>query len=52
MGTDDTGIFATNIYNEYANIWEYLIHFKEKNPTEALELINELNDNSNSYRFI
>jgi hypothetical protein len=51
IGTDDTGIFATNIYNEYANIWQYFIKSKGQSISETVNIINELDSNSKKYRF-
>ena len=51
IGTDDTGIFATNIYNEYANLWQYFRNAKNKTDVETLTIINEFNKNSDSYKF-
>ncbi len=51
VGSDDTGIFATNIYNEYANLWQYFTKSKGKTANETLKLIEELNNNSINYKF-
>lgn len=52
VGTDDTGIFATNILNEYANIWEYLIRSKGVDESKVESIVKELNQNSKLYRFV
>ncbi len=44
VGSDDTGIFATNIYNEYSHI--YLMYNENQN-----EIIKMLIDNGNKYLF-
>lgn len=50
IGTDDTGIFATNIYNEYANIYCNLTKNK-MNRNIAMDFIKKLDDNANIYKF-
>lgn len=50
LGSDDAGIFMTNIYNEYAMVYTYL---KNKNLS-SIQRINVLSDlcrNSRIYRF-
>lgn len=51
VGTDDTGIFSTNIYNEYANIYCSIINGQNTNSSEAMDLLRELDQNSRFYRF-
>lgn len=51
VGTDDAGIFATNIYNEYCNIYCNLVYKQGKPINEVLDFIQELNINSMIYRF-
>lgn len=51
VGTDDTGIFATNIYNEYANIYCNLITFKKVSHNEAMRIIENLDKNGRIYKF-
>lgn len=51
VGTDDTGIFATSIYNEYANIYCYLTGEKKATHSKAMSIIEKLNKNSKIYRF-
>lgn len=51
VGTDDTGIFATNIYNEYCNIYCQLLYGKRMNSTEIMRFIEELDYNARLYRF-
>jgi len=50
IGTDDTGIFATNIYNEYANIYQ-LLALKKKTVRYRVDTIKLLESNSLNYRF-
>lgn len=47
IGSDDPGIFATNIYNEYAHLYQ---HLEENSPTD-ITFINELIENSKLYKF-
>lgn len=51
VGTDDTGIFSTNIYNEYANIYCSFVNGQNTNISEAMNLLKELDQNSRFYRF-
>ena len=51
MGTDDPGIFMTNIYIEYARLMTYLKN-KGYNITERIEKVLQLNRISNYYRFL
>lgn len=51
VGTDDTGIFATNIYNEYANIYCNLIATNKISHNEAMKVIEKLDKNGRVYRF-
>ncbi|QBQ42872.1 hypothetical protein E2P86_17700 [Sphingobacterium psychroaquaticum] len=51
IGTDDAGIFATNIYNEYASVYLMLIQHHNFSHSEAIEIITKINDNSRVYRF-
>jgi len=51
VGTDDTGIFATNIYNEYANIYCHLTCQCEMNHEKAMALIERLDKNAGVYKF-
>lgn len=51
LGTDDTGIFATNIYNEYANIYCYLTAQCKASHSKAMSFIEKLNKNALIYRF-
>lgn len=51
VGSDDAGIFATNIYNEYANIYCNLISDNKFSHNEAMEVIEQLNKNGGIYKF-
>ncbi|MCD7935503.1 MAG: hypothetical protein LUG98_01440 [Tannerellaceae bacterium] len=51
VGTDDTGIFATNIFNEFANIYCFLTHTKKLSHNHAMEIIQRLERNARIYRF-
>lgn len=49
VGSDDTGIFATNLQNEYLHIYQTLC--KKLNSDEALQKIKYLNSTSKAYTF-
>ncbi|WP_198171421.1 amidohydrolase family protein [Mucilaginibacter aquatilis] len=51
VGTDDTGIFATNILNEFANIYCYLTNSGRTNHNKAFDIIKKLDYNSQVYKF-
>ena len=51
VGTDDTGIFATNIYNEYCNIFCQMVYGKYLNADEAANFVKELDSNALMYAF-
>lgn len=51
VGTDDAGIFATNIYNEYCHIYCLLVFDKGLSPYEAMEYIERLVHNAKVYVF-
>lgn len=51
VGTDDPGIFATNIYNEYANLYCSMVHGMNYSHTEAMEILKNLNHNGQVYCF-
>lgn len=51
VGTDDTGIFATNIYNEYANIYCNLTHHHHMAHDKVMSLIREFDNNAKVYKF-
>lgn len=51
VGTDDVGIFATNIYNEYCNIFCQFVYGKGMNMDEVNAFVKELEDNARLYAF-
>lgn len=51
MGTDDAGIFATNIYNEYANIYCLLTHTHAFSHDDAIEILRQFDRNAEVYGF-
>ena len=51
IGSDDTGVFATNIYNEYCNIYCQFLYKKRMNPEEIMAFIRELDNNARLYAF-
>ncbi len=51
IGTDDAGIFATNIYNEYCHIYCMLVFDKGLSPYEAMDYIERLVHNAKVYAF-
>lgn len=51
LGTDDAGIFATNIYNEYANVYCHLVHSQKWSHTDALKIIEQIDNSAKIYRF-
>lgn len=51
VGTDDIGIFATNIYNEFCNIYCHFLYKKNMNSDEIIDFLKELNTNARYYAF-
>jgi adenosine deaminase len=51
LGSDDTGIFATNIYNEYANIYCTLLNDHGMHHSKIMDVIKNFDENSRIYRF-
>lgn len=51
VGTDDVGIFATNIFNEYCNIFCQFVYGKGMNADEVYTFIKELENNARLYAF-
>jgi len=51
VGSDDTGIFATNIYNEYANIYCMLLNTSGMSQSKVMSIIKRLDEDSHIYRF-
>ncbi len=51
LGTDDAGIFATNIFNEYANIYTYLTQNCKMGSQDAISILKELDETASVYQF-
>lgn len=51
VGSDDAGIFATNIYNEYSNIFCMLSQIRGLKKKKVMKIIEQLKSNSEKYRF-
>lgn len=51
IGTDDPGIFQTNIYNEYALIYCYMVYKLRLPRIDVINFIKELENNSETYQF-
>ena len=51
VGTDDAGIFATNLYNEYCHIYCMLVFEKHLSPHEAMDFIERVAHNAKVYNF-
>lgn len=51
LGSDDPGIFSTNIYNEYAHILLSMRQNNPEQPSKALDSIKELFENGRNYGF-
>lgn len=51
LGTDDAGIFATNIYNEYANIYCHMVHSKKISHNDAIKVIEQIDKSAMIYNF-
>lgn len=51
LGSDDAGIFATNIFNEYCNVYCLLMYDKRLNSIDVIKFIEELDYNSKLYSF-
>lgn len=50
IGTDDTGIFCTNIYNEYAHVYQKLLEMGYTS-CYAMDIMRQLNHMGKIYRF-
>ena len=46
VGTDDIGIFATSLYNEYCNIYSLFLYEKKMNMADVIRFIEYLDENS------
>lgn len=51
LGSDDPGIFATDIKNEFYHIFTTLVHTFNYSPNDALEIAKKLNENGRIYMF-
>lgn len=51
LGTDDPGIFQTNIFNEFALIFCYMVYDMKISRNEAMDFIYKLIQNSELYIF-
>jgi hypothetical protein len=51
IGTDDAGIFATNIYNEYVHIYHQLVTEHGQDHKNAEVIIQKLMQNAKVYGF-
>jgi adenosine deaminase len=51
VGSDDPGIFATNLRNEYAHLLQVLRRKVGLNTQEAITVLRQLNENGRAFRF-
>lgn len=51
IGTDDTGIFSTNIFNEYCHIYHHLVRTHKLDEDEASEMIGRIIKNGDIFQF-
>lgn len=51
VGSDDTGIFATSLRNEYAALFSVLTRHHGRTPEEAIEIVRGLNQTGFAFRF-
>lgn len=51
LGTDDTGIFSTNIYNEYCHIYQHLVETHKLEYSKASAVIQGIVENGKTYGF-
>ena len=51
LGSDDPGIFETNIYNEYALVYCYLVYEKKLPREETMKYIMDIYNDSRIYAF-
>jgi len=51
LGTDDCGIFSTNIYNEYAHLFCNLVYSHHLSRQEAIEVVRKIDTASKIYSF-
>lgn len=52
IGSDDAGIFATNIYNEYCHIYTMLVFTHQEPYQRVMAFIRWLDDNAKVYGFL
>ena len=51
LGTDDPGIFATNLCNEFSHVYDQLTRVAGKSTTEAISKMRILHSNAKSHVF-
>lgn len=51
LGTDDPGIFSTNIFNEYALVYCHLVYESKKERNKVLDFLEILYRNAEIYAF-
>ncbi|EIO3977834.1 hypothetical protein LQK36_001628 [Vibrio vulnificus] len=51
LGSDDPGIFATDMRNEFYHVFGTLVEHFEYSVNDALELTSRLNENGRVYHF-
>lgn len=51
LGSDDPGVFATNIRNEYALLYCQLVYGMKWTRSDAMSLIKRLHENAEVYKF-
>lgn len=51
MGSDDPGIFSTNLFNEYSHIYISAKNKKTTRNSSAINLIKEISENGKNYGF-
>jgi adenosine deaminase len=51
VASDDPGIFATNLYNEYAHIFQGLMTHQEKSLEDTTKIMTQLAENGRRYHF-
>lgn len=51
MGSDDLGIFSTNIFNEYAHVFISAKNKRSVGSSDSVQLVRELVDNGKSFGF-
>lgn len=51
LSSDDPGIFATNLRNEFSHVFRTLVEYYRQDPRKAMLVLKELNENARVYRF-